>query len=201
MRTRKIDQAILTPSVRARWSAKVRKLPNGCHELTSRRRCQGYSTFPIGPVHYYAHRIAWVLSTGNDIPEGLVIDHLCRNRACVNPEHLEAVTNRTNILRGTAPSAILHLASRCGAGHDLTATGARNASGRCRACANAGFARRRREVREAAGKPSKTPAGQCQGGHDLSAPEAWTKEKRPRCRACQNAAARRRYATARGEAA
>lgn len=53
----------------------------------------------------YAHREAF-LSFKGDIPEGLEIDHLCRNRACCNPDHLEAVTHRENCMR--APVHVIH---------------------------------------------------------------------------------------------
>jgi hypothetical protein len=54
------------------------------------------------------------------IPKGLVIDHLCRNRACVRPDHLEVVTSRVNILRGEAPPAINAAREVCSSGHELT---------------------------------------------------------------------------------
>ena len=53
---------------------------------------------------YYSHRLAYELFKGV-IPVGLQIDHLCRNRACVNPDHLEPVTQQVNILRGDSPPA------------------------------------------------------------------------------------------------
>ena len=53
----------------------------------------------------YPHRIA-VLLSGRTIPPGLVVDHLCRVRLCVNPAHLEVVTERENIRRGMSPNAI-----------------------------------------------------------------------------------------------
>jgi hypothetical protein len=64
-----------------------------------------------------AHRVAYEIYRG-PIPEGLVLDHLCRNRQCVNPSHLEAVENRTNILRGTGFAAHHARKSHCPQGHE-----------------------------------------------------------------------------------
>ena len=68
------------------------------------------------PGYVKAHRFAYCAAKG-PIPDGLTLDHLCRVRCCVNPAHLEAVDNRTNILRGTAPSAVLAVRTHCGRGH------------------------------------------------------------------------------------
>jgi len=57
------------------------------------------------------HRFAWEELIGR-IPDGLVIDHRCRNTICVNPAHLETVTRATNTLRGYSPSIIEHHASK-----------------------------------------------------------------------------------------
>jgi hypothetical protein len=65
----------------------------------------GYAQIKINRKRYGVHRIAYELVNG-PIPDSLTIDHLCRNRLCCNPAHLEAVTMKENILRGTAPSAI-----------------------------------------------------------------------------------------------
>lgn len=72
-----------------------------------------------GPVRSaQAHRVAYELLVG-PIPEGLVLDHLCRNPSCVNPAHLEPVSDRENILRGVSPSAANAAKDECAKGHRL----------------------------------------------------------------------------------
>lgn len=72
---------------------------SGCWVWTAARTSKGYGQFRIGPRPVRAHRYAYTLLVG-PIPDGLQLDHLCRNRLCVNPGHLEPVTNWENTLRG-----------------------------------------------------------------------------------------------------
>jgi hypothetical protein len=69
-------------------------------------------------VRFKTHRRAYELLVG-PIPEGLVIDHLCRNRRCMNPRHLEPVTHQINILRGYGPPADNARLTHCKRGHPL----------------------------------------------------------------------------------
>ncbi len=85
-----------------------------------------------------AHRYSYELFRGK-IQDGLEPDHLCRNRACVNPWHLEAVTHKVNMLRGHVPQAVNALKTHCNNGHPLSGDNLRmeGQSRRCRACAHA----------------------------------------------------------------
>lgn len=65
-----------------------------------------------------AHRYFYEKLVG-EIPEGFVIDHLCRVRNCVNPDHLEAVTSRENTLRGIGVTAKNAVKTECNRGHSL----------------------------------------------------------------------------------
>lgn len=79
----------------------------GCHLWTGRMSEDGYGKFRVyadaKSSQTGAHRAAW-LATKGDIPEGLVVDHLCRVRNCVNPDHMELVTNDENLARGVGLS-------------------------------------------------------------------------------------------------
>lgn len=67
-----------------------------------------------------AHRVSYELHFGG-IPDGLVLDHMCRNRSCCNPTHLRAVTHRDNILCGTGASARQAVKTHCSKGHAFSA--------------------------------------------------------------------------------
>lgn len=106
-----------------RFIEKLLVMPNGCWEWTgciTKGERGGYGRISIGNRKLaLAHRVAYELYVG-PIPEGLTLDHLCRVRHCVNPTHLEPVTQRENCLRGESRAARHARQTHCVHGHPLS---------------------------------------------------------------------------------
>lgn len=128
-----------------RFAEKIALRDDGCIEWIGGLNGVGYGQFYKGRTSLnetgktYAHRWSYEYHVG-PIPEGLHLDHLCRNRACCNPEHLEPVTPGENVLRGVGGSAMNARKTHCPAGHPLSGDNLRVASGNerhCRECERA----------------------------------------------------------------
>ena len=95
----------IRPSEAERFFAKVKRgSENECWPWLASKNQKGYGQFYYHGRLQYTHRVAHELLVG-PIPDGLTLDHLCRNRSCVNPTHLEPVLGKVNILRGEGVSA------------------------------------------------------------------------------------------------
>lgn len=124
-----------------------------CHLWTAGKTKQGYGSFrPVKGVSELAHRWAYV-QAGGTIPADNVLDHLCRVRACVNPTHLEPVTNEENLRRGAGYGLRNGMRTTCIHGHKYTPENTYHApDGRisCRTCARERDRGRARPNRKAA---------------------------------------------------
>lgn len=110
----------MTP--RQRFESSYTVAESGCWEWHKLKDKQGYGRFYADGKYHKAHRYSY-----GKVPKGLVLDHLCRNVGCVNPDHLEAVTQRVNILRSDYRGTETH----CKYGHKR-----RGVTGKCYDCTN-----------------------------------------------------------------
>ena len=185
-----------------RWRDHI-EMVDGCWIWTS-GTSNGYGITSEGYGNVFAvHRRVYCLLVG-EIPDGLELDHLCRNRACCNPDHLEPVPHPENVRRGEA--GINNRAkTHCANGHEFTPENMYPSprGRRCKTCtreANRESQRRKRGTpTDAVANADKT---HCPQGHEYTPANTYTSAKGSRvCRQCNNEAQRRYRERKRTEAA
>lgn len=184
MRTSPIPE--IEPGAELRFWARVdsRSHPNGCWPWTGYTEPNGYGRVWAGSKPVLAHRLAYVLATGRQIPEGLVIDHVCYGGqlGCCRPDHMRVVTQSENAR--AARSGASHdnrLKQSCPVGHPYTTRWHRGKPYRVCVTCKARYDRLRRQ------RPANAPAPVvvmkppprprpirtvCKDGHDMTLPEA-----------------------------
>lgn len=112
---------MLTDKEAARFASKHRK-KGGCLIWQGPLDKDGYGSFYLRRINRRAHRVAWFSAHG-DLPEGMVVNHVCRNRACVNPQHLQAISATESALRDTTSLGYINSQkTMCPMGHPYDVT-------------------------------------------------------------------------------
>lgn len=107
----------ITQAERDRFAEKTAPGPLGCLIWQGPLDKDGYGTFYFRRKNRRAHRVAWY-SVHGAIPDGLVINHVCRTPACVNPQHLQCVTPYQNSMKDSqSPAYINSQKTHCKQGH------------------------------------------------------------------------------------
>lgn len=126
--------------IEIRIQEKIHPTQAGCWVWGGALTTAGYPTIGMNAKTHYVHRLLYELKKG-PIPDGLELDHLCKNPPCVNPDHLEPVTHKVNTLRSDGPSAVCARKTHCKNGHPLSGANlilGRRGDGRrfrvCKAC-------------------------------------------------------------------
>jgi hypothetical protein len=138
------------PPLEERFWAKVEKT-EGCWNWVGARNAQGYGHFRLNGWIQKAHRVSLMLA-GRPVPNDLTVDHLCLNKSCVRPNHLEIVTAGENSLRGGNPPAQNARKTHCMRGHELAPDNLIKTNTRsrwCRTCHNERSRRARAAARDA----------------------------------------------------
>ena len=127
-------------------------LGDDCWEWTGCRSAKGYGLIYKSGATKRVHRVVYELLVG-PIPDGLQLDHLCRNRGCANPSHLDPVDTRENTLRGVGLTSQNAVKTHCAQGHPFTGenlylrTGSRRGR-ECRECKRNWDRKRRLQLKE-----------------------------------------------------
>lgn len=182
----------------ARFWAKVRKSEdaNGCWEWTGSKTSGGYGRVYLSnkcaPSNWQAHRLSWLLKNAQ-IGDTLCLDHLCRNRICVNASHLEQVTLKENIMRGISFSALNAKKDYCENGHKFDEWNTYIPKGRtnrmCKKCRKAHYINKRDKARQKSVRSNNL----CNNRHEFTSENTYANGAHRTCKICATARNKARW--------
>ncbi len=176
------------------WQKVDKVAPDGCWIWTAAKTGNGYGLFTNEDGRLVvAHRWLYERLYG-PLPARSVVHHRCHNRACVNPAHLEPITNRENVLEGDGPSAANALKTHCPNGHPYEGDNLyvdRSGRRHCRTCRRESDQRRRDASRT---MPHSRDRTHCPEGHPYSGDNLVVWGGKRYCRACHREKMRRQNA-------